>query len=105
MITADNVSGAWALPVCSQRSVSVSFLVVTSDKGPACPRCGRPMQIREHDRIRPKQLRQPFYYRRWFRCMHKDCKTTLVMYEEFKVWNSPEYQRLEAIRQQLRPRE
>ena len=80
------------------------FLVLDK-QGPGCPRCGRPMQIREHDRIRPKQLRQPFYYSRWFRCMHKDCKTTIVHRDEFKVWNSAEHQRLEAIRQQLRPRE
>ena len=83
----------------------MSFVVVTTDKGRACPRCGRPMQIREHDHIRPKQLRQPFYYRRWFRCMHADCKTKIVHREEFKVWNSEEDRRLEAIREQLRPRE
>ena len=48
--------------------------VVLNERGPGCPRCGRPMQVREHDRIREKQLRQPFYYSRWFRCMHKGCK-------------------------------
>ena len=48
----------------------MSFVVVT-ENGPACPRCGRPMQVREHDRIREKQLQQPFYYSRWFCCMHK----------------------------------
>jgi len=83
----------------------MSFVVVTTDKVRTCPSCSRPMQIREHDRIRPKQRRQPFYYRRWFCCMHADCKTTLVMFDEFKVWTSDEDQRLEAIRQQLRPRE
>jgi hypothetical protein len=46
--------------------------IVLSGEGPACPRCGRPMQIREHDRIRPKQLRKAYYYRRWFYCAHKD---------------------------------
>jgi hypothetical protein len=62
------------------------------------------MEIREHDRIRAKHLRQPFYYRRWFRCMHNDCKTTLVMWDEFKVWNSEPLRRLEAIRRQLQRR-
>ena len=80
--------------------------VVLNERGPGCPRCGRPMQIREHDRIREKQLRQPFYYSRWFRCMHKGCKTNIVHREEFKVWNTAEDDpRLEAIREQLRPRE
>jgi hypothetical protein len=63
------------------------------------------MQVREHDRIRPKQLRQPYYYRRWFYCTHKNCRTTTVMFEEFKVFNSAQEHRLKAIRQQLRPRD
>ena len=64
------------------------------------------MQVREHDFIREKHLRQPFYYSRWFRCMHKDCKTKIVHREEFKVWSTPEDNPLlEAIREQLRPRE
>ena len=79
--------------------------VVIGEAGPPCPRCSRPMQVREHDRIREKQLRQPFYYSRWFCCMHNDCRTTLVMRDEFKVWNSDQARRLEAIRQQLRPRD
>jgi hypothetical protein len=80
-------------------------VVVIKEEGPPCPRCGRPMQIREHDRIRAKQLRQPFFYRRWFRCMHDDCRTTLVMRDEFKVWNSDQDRRLEAVGQQLRRRD
>ena len=55
--------------------------------GPKCPRCNKPMQIREHQRIGPKQLRQPFYFRRWFFCMNRDCRTTLITRDEFKVWN------------------
>ena len=72
--------------------------IIVSENGPPCPRCRRHMQVREHDRIREKQLRQPFYYSRWFRCMHKGCKTTIVHREEFKVWNTAENCRLEAIR-------
>jgi hypothetical protein len=60
---------------------NMSFIVISRD-GPACPRCGRPMQIREHRRIGPKQLR------RWFCCMHRDCKTTIVHREEYKVVNT-----------------
>jgi len=80
-------------------------LLVLDEQGPGCPRCGRPMQIREHDRIREKQLRQAFYYSRWFCCMHKDCRTTIVHRAEFRVWNSEVNERLEAIHQQLGPRE
>ena len=79
--------------------------IVITENGPACPRCGRPMQVREHDRIRPKQLRQPYYFKRWFYCTNRRCKTTTVMREEFKVWNGDIGHRLEAIEQQLRPRE
>jgi hypothetical protein len=51
------------------------------------PRCNKPTQIREHQRIGPKQLRRRFYFRRWFFCMNMDCRTTLIMRDEFKVWN------------------
>jgi hypothetical protein len=37
-----------------------------------------------------KQLRQPFYYTRWFNCTNKACKTTLIMRDEFKVENNNE---------------
>jgi hypothetical protein len=65
----------------------MSFIVI-SGHGPACRRCGRPMQIREHRRIGPKQLRKQYYYRRWFCCMHRDCKTTIVHREDYKVVNT-----------------
>jgi hypothetical protein len=64
----------------------MSYRVIGTN-GPPCPGCGRPTQVREHDRIRPKHLRQPYYFKRWFCCQHEDCPTTLYMREEFKVWN------------------
>jgi hypothetical protein len=64
--------------------------VVVPGLGPACPRCRRPTQIREHRSITAKHLRQPFYYTRWYRCMHRDCATTLIMPERFKVWITQE---------------
>jgi hypothetical protein len=45
------------------------------------------MQVREHRRIKAKHLRQPYYFSRWYCCRKQDCKTTLVMPEEFKVLN------------------
>jgi hypothetical protein len=66
----------------------MSYIVI-SEAGPACPRCGRPLQVREHGRIRAKQLRQPYYYSRWFCCTHSDCKTTTVTRDDFKVWSNP----------------
>jgi hypothetical protein len=59
--------------------------IVVHDFGDPCPRCGVPMQIREHNGIGEKQLRQPFFYTRWFCCMNRRCKTTLVMPERYKV--------------------
>jgi hypothetical protein len=82
--------------------------VVVSENGPRCRRCGRHMQVREHDQIREKQLRQPFYYSRWYNCSYRSCKTTLVMPEEYIVWNDEHdgelARRLQAIREQLKPR-
>jgi hypothetical protein len=74
--------------------------VVLDEQGPDCPRCGYPMQAREHDRIRAKQLRKAYYYRRGLYCIHKNCRTTTVIFDEFKVFNSAQERR-----QQLRPRE
>lgn len=76
--------------------------------GDPCPRCGFPTEIREHDKVREKQLRQPFYYTRWFYCHNRQCRTTLIMPKEFIVWNDPteaeQARRLAAIREQLTPR-
>jgi hypothetical protein len=66
-----------------------SFVVVAGE-GPPCPRCARPTQIREHDRIKAKHLRQPYYFTRWFYCTNARCKVTLHMEERFKVWTSQE---------------
>lgn len=65
-----------------------NYVVVAGPPEP-CPRCGAPMQIREHTEITAKHLAQPYYYTRWFRCMNPRCKTTLVMREEYKVTRAP----------------
>jgi hypothetical protein len=59
------------------------YLVIPGDGDP-CPRCGEPMQIREYDGVDAKQLGQSFFAR-WFCCMNKTCKTTLVMPSRYKV--------------------
>ena len=60
--------------------------VIPGDGDP-CPRCGVPMEIREHNGVGDKQVRQSYYYTRWFCCINKSCKTTLVMPERYKVMN------------------
>jgi len=60
--------------------------------GPPCPRCARPMEIRQHDKIHQKQRPQTFYYSRWYRCTHADCPTTLVMPPEFRVFAAADEQ-------------
>jgi hypothetical protein len=54
--------------------------------GPPCRRCGRPTEIREHERITEKELAKPSYYTRWYNCRNQNCRTTLIMPPEFKVW-------------------
>jgi ribosomal protein S27AE len=56
--------------------------------GPPCPRCGNYTEVREHKRIGQKQLRRPYYFSRWYCCTNGRCKTTLIMPEEFKVFNA-----------------
>ena len=43
------------------------------------------MQIREPAGLGDRQKRQLFSYTRWFCCMNKQCKTTLVMPARYKV--------------------
>lgn len=82
------------------------YVVVPGD-GIACPRCGRPTEIREHDVIRPKHLAQPHYFSRWFYCNTPKCLTKQIVRDEFKVLNDPtaaaDQERLEQVRQQLTP--
>jgi hypothetical protein len=52
------------------------------------PTLRRAMQIREPDGIGDRQQRQQVFYMRWFCCMNKQCKTTLVMAERYKVMNA-----------------
>jgi hypothetical protein len=61
--------------------------IIIPGYGDPCPRCGVPMEIREHNGVGEKQLRQPYYYTRWFYCMNKNCKTKPVMPERYKVTN------------------
>ena len=55
--------------------------------GPKCRRCGRPTEVREHEAITQKELCNTTYYSRWYCCVNQKCRTTLIMPEEFKVFN------------------
>jgi hypothetical protein len=70
---------------------------IGSFDGPPCPRCGCPTEIREHERITEKELAKPFYYSRWYYCQNRDCKTTTIMPDEFKVRNENGAQRLDDV--------
>jgi hypothetical protein len=62
------------------------YLVVPGEGDP-CPRCCQPTEIREHQEITAKHLRQPFYFARWFHCMNPACKVRMHCAERYKVWN------------------
>jgi hypothetical protein len=79
------------------------------NSGPPCPRCSRPMQVRQHNHIGAKQQQAPFYYERWFFCTHAGCQTRQVMPAQYIHWNdnpaAQRLRRLQAIREQLRRRD
>lgn len=58
----------------------------TDGVGPGCPRCGNPTVVRKHREVGERQLRQPFYYEKWFYCWNEECKTTLIMPDEHRVF-------------------
>ena len=66
----------------AQRKRKKCFVI--PGEGDACPRCAEPMQIREYDGVDEELPRNPFFTR-WFCCMNKACKTTLVMPARYKV--------------------
>jgi hypothetical protein len=61
---------------------------VVREDGPPCPRCSRATQVCEHVEVTAKHLRQPYFFACWYRCRHGDCKTTLIMPDEFRVLQS-----------------
>jgi hypothetical protein len=79
--------------------------VVIDGNGEPCPRCGGPTQIREHEQVTARQLRQPYYYSRWYYCVDQHCPTTMIMPEAFKVWNAPEVTELALVVARLSPRD
>lgn len=70
-------------------NVSSKTSKAVGKNGPPCPRCGRATQVRTHRSIGRKQLRQLYYYSRWFKCINNKCRTTLVVRPECIVWNPP----------------
>jgi hypothetical protein len=75
------------------------FVVVPGD-GIACPGCGHPTQVREHSQITERHRRQLYYFKRWFRCMSNNCPTTLIVRDEFKVWNDVDDSNEHRLRKQ-----
>lgn len=58
-----------------------------SKEGVPCISCGQKTQIREHIGLREKHFKQPFYFKQWYCCINKSCKTEIFMQEKDKVWN------------------
>lgn len=65
----------------------MSSTIRLNEIGPSCPRCGKPTKVCAHRTITSKQLKQPFFYSKWYKCTNELCKTTLIMPEEFRVFN------------------
>lgn len=59
--------------------------VCISTDGRPCPRCKQPTHVYEHEKITDHELRRPFYYSRWYKCVNPSCITTMIMPEQFKV--------------------
>lgn len=55
-----------------------------------CPRCGIIAEAREHTFISEKQLRQNYYYSKWFHCRNTNCQTTTFMDDKYRVQSKPQ---------------
>jgi len=67
----------------------MSRAVVIAGAGDPCPRCGRPTEIREHPRITDRERRRPYYYQRWFYCRNTACRTSTIVAERYRIFNTP----------------
>jgi hypothetical protein len=76
--------------------------VVVGKNGDPCPRCGCSTEIRQHKQVGAEQLRQPFYYSRWYYCANANCRTSMIMPEKFKVCPSAPHN-ITGLRAELRP--
>jgi hypothetical protein len=79
--------------------------VLHGEVGDRCPRCGQWTQVRAHKEITDKQLSQPFYYSRWFVCVNRRCRTTLIMPERFKMFNELPRHREPTVRLSIQYRD
>jgi hypothetical protein len=70
------------------RDMSRKGYKIVPGAGDICPRCKQATEIREHIEVAAKHLRQAYYFSRWFNCVNKDCLTTLIVSERFKVAQS-----------------
>ena len=78
------------------RTTRLGKVVVVDESGPPCPRCKQPTQVREHKEIGKRQLCSRFYFVRWYLCTNRQCRTTLIMPEAFKVWNFEMWDEIET---------
>jgi hypothetical protein len=69
------------------RKTRFGITMVVSESGPPCPRCKQRTEVREHKKLGERQRQTKFYFARWYRCRNPECRTTLIMPEQFKVWN------------------
>jgi hypothetical protein len=85
--TRETLAG-WGVPWPPPRGWRKALIAgrAVAGTGIACPRCNLPTEERVHASITEKMLRQPFYYRRWFYCTNKTCKTTMIMRDEDRVF-------------------
>ena len=49
-----------------------------------CKKCGQLMECREHEKITPETLKQPYYFKKWYVCKKKGCNH-IQHFEENKV--------------------
>jgi hypothetical protein len=45
------------------------------------------MRVFEHAKIGKRQLQQPFYFVKWYRCLNGACRTSTVTYDVDRQWN------------------
>jgi hypothetical protein len=92
----------------AQAKAGTGVKIVRDEAGPACPQCGRPTEVRMHQKVTARMKRQRFFYRRWFFCCNPQCSTTTIMRPEDIEWRGDlddvTRARLAQITQQLRPR-
>jgi hypothetical protein len=79
-----------------------TYRIIENIENKTCPTCKLKVEAREHAEITNTQLNKPFYFSKWYYCSNSDCRTKLVMDDQFKVRNAHHRRKMSRKEKQVK---